>query len=200
MLTHGALRHPRCSWAGSIMSSASRLDKLSSFGCRTALPLVILTFKHVFWNILLGLYRRLAAADPPVQELCGASCALLDAFPHVWGDRVLETYGGCCVQGWEGFGFKLTRLNFSFTVRPPEQTCWERIAPCSIRCCDARSDQQFYLFFRVTWFRSIIFEPDFFLFFALWLISGQQHRALKPVIFLANKRLIFELICMENVL
>jgi hypothetical protein len=48
------------------------------------------------------------------------------------------------VQGWEweSFGFKLTRLNLSFTVRPPGQTCWERTAPCSIRCCDARSDDE----------------------------------------------------------
>ena len=162
MLAHGALRHSRCSWAGSIMSSASRLDKLSSFGCRTALPLVMSTFKHVFWNILLGLHRRLAAGDPRVQEFCGARSALPDALPHFWGDRVLEANGGCCVQGWESFGFKLTRLNLSFTVRPRGQTCWERTAPCGIRCCDAKSDHQSYLFFRPTWFRSSIFESDFF--------------------------------------
>ena len=30
------------------MPSASRLEKLSSFACRTALPLVMSTFKHVF--------------------------------------------------------------------------------------------------------------------------------------------------------
>ena len=142
MFAHGALLHPRCSWAGSIMSSASRLDKLSPFGCRTALPLVMSTFKHVLWNILLGLHRCLAAGDPRVQELCGARRALPDALPHFWGDRVLEAHGGCCVQGWESFRFKLTRLNLSFTVRPPGQTCWERTAPCSIRCCDARGDHQ----------------------------------------------------------
>ena len=162
MLAHGALRHPRCSWAGSIMSSASRLDKVSSFGCRTALLLVMSTFKHVFWNILLGLHRRLAAGDPRVQELCGARRAHPDALPHVSGDRVLEAYGGCCVQGLENFGFKLTRLNLNFTVRPPGQTCWERTAPCSTRFCDARGDHQSYLFFWPTWFRSSKFEPDFF--------------------------------------